>query len=217
MYKQMTALTAALTLILSTGCQSQETNGSSSEESEKTVQETEPKKETKESNERETAEQEKPAENETAKEENAETDGAETEDAESAESSQSGEAEAEQEQKEKPARYVSPFELRDEIQISLTREEAEEVLQNKKPEQVKTADGTTAYRYDYMPENGYKPAVSDPDIEGIIAGKMEAQVFIWYTPENTVERYTIYHKTEDGKAVEYRDEGNGEGMESILN
>lgn len=219
MYKHIITLGAAFMLIFAAGCQSKESSGERKAEPAKTEQSVQdeqgqaeqPAKE--ESPDQGTAKEEEPAKEE---QDQAETEPADENAGTETEEPAQGDTGEEQPAQEE-THYVSPFEMRDEISIGLTKEEAESVLQNTQPSEVTTEDGSKAFRYDYMPADGYKPAAADPDVEGIKAGKMEAQVFIYYTPENTVERFTIYHKTDDGKVIEYRDEGNGEGTESLIN
>ncbi|WP_338781222.1 hypothetical protein [Metabacillus sp. FJAT-52054] len=214
MFKQIITLAAAIMLIFAAGCQSQGASEKRAVPAAENEQEPAQNDVTEEPAKEEAPDQgttpEEPAPEQ--EEPSAPADGdtaAETEEPAQDEP-------AEEPAQEEDTHYVSPFEMRDEISIGLTKEEAEDVLQNTQPVEVTTEDGK-ALRYDYMPQDGYKSSAADPDVEAIKAGKLESQVFIYYTPENTVERFRIYHKTDDGKAIEYRDEGNGEGTETILN
>ncbi|MBS2968484.1 hypothetical protein J9317_06895 [Metabacillus sp. KIGAM252] len=215
MFKQIITLAVASMLIFAAGCQSQGASEKKAEPAAENEQKPEQNDQAEEPAKEETPDQGTTTEEEPAPEQ--EEPSAPSEGDTAAETDEPAQDEpAEEPAQEEDTHYVSPFEMRDEISIGLTKEEAESVLQNTQPVEVTTEDGK-ALRYDYMPQDGYKSAAADPDVEAIKAGKLESQVFIYYTPENTVERFRIYHKTDDGKAIEYRDEGNGEGTETILN
>ncbi|MFY4774414.1 hypothetical protein [Metabacillus sp. RGM 3146] len=106
------------------------------------------------------------------------------------------------------APYMSPFELREELQIGMSKKEVDDILQNSEPVGVKDGSNATEFRYDYMPQPGYKTTEKEVDIEGLKADKLDAQILVKWNKDQKLEMFTIYHKNDDGKILKYKADAN---------
>lgn len=215
--KPIVTLSAALILVLSAGCQSQQSTQSSPKQ-ENTQKEPQSQTEQKEE-----VKQETPAAGQQDKEKaNTETNGnaestntdSQTADQEkgntengtdSDSSSDSQSSENTGQTAENPdVPYMSPFELREELQLGMTKQQVGDLLQNSNPAEVKGENGDTLYRYDYMMHDGAKPAEDkEYDADALKSDKLEAQIAVKWGQDGKAESFTIYHKNDDGHILKY--------------
>ncbi|MCD7035028.1 hypothetical protein LRR81_12295 [Metabacillus sp. GX 13764] len=219
MKKPIVTLSAALILVLSAGCQSQQSTQSSPKQ-ENTQKEPQSQIEQKEEGKQETPaagqqDQEKAntetngnagegstdgnsqkADQETGTSEN-EKDSGSTSDSQSAEN-------ADQTAENPDVPYMSPFELREELQLGMTKQQVGDLLQNSNPAEVKGENGDTLSRYDYMAHDGAKPADDkEYDADALKSDKLEAQIDVKWDQDGKAESFTIYHKNDDGHILKY--------------
>lgn len=104
--------------------------------------------------------------------------------------------------------YMSPFELREELQIGMSKQDVDQLLQNSEPVEVKSGSNAAEFRYDYMPQPGYKPSENEIDTAGLKTDKVDAQIIVKWDKAQKLEMFTIYHKNDDGKILKYQADAN---------